>query len=63
MNASNPMKRYRTPENLKDSYFNLDLFVSSKNKGELTIFIYDQSLIKGYEKMRTGFIAKMISRT
>ena len=30
-----------------------------KNKGELTIFINDQSLIKGYEKMRTGFIANV----
>ena len=30
-----------------------------KNKEELTIFINDQSLIKGYEKMRTGFIANV----
>ena len=48
-----------TPENLKDSYFNLDLMFLQKNKGELTIFINDQSLIKGYEKMRTGFIANV----
>ena len=48
-----------TPENLKDSYFNLDLMFLKKNKGELTIFINDQSLIKGYEKMRTGFIANV----
>ena len=48
-----------TPENLKDSYFNLDLIFLQKNKGELTIFINDQSLIKGYEKMRTGFIANV----
>jgi len=48
-----------TPENLKDSYFNLDLMFLEKNKEELTIFINDQSLIKGYEKMRTGFIANV----
>jgi len=48
-----------TPENLKDSYFNLDLMFLQKNKEELTIFINDQSLIKGYEKMRTGFIANV----
>ena len=48
-----------TPENLKDSYFNLDLLFLKKNKEELTIFINDQSLIKGYEKMRTGFIANV----
>ena len=48
-----------TPENLKDSYFNLELMFLQKNKGELTIFINDQSLIKGYEKMRTGFIANV----
>ena len=48
-----------TPENLKDSYFNLDLMFLKKNKEELTIFINDQSLIKGYEKMRTGFIANV----
>jgi len=48
-----------TPENLKDSYFNLDLMFLQKNKGELAIFINDQSLIKGYEKMRTGFIANV----
>ena len=48
-----------TPENLKDSYFNLDLIFLEKNKEELTIFINDQSLIKGYEKMRTGFIANV----
>jgi len=48
-----------TPENLKDSYFNLDLMFLQKNKEELIIFINDQSLIKGYEKMRTGFIANV----
>jgi len=48
-----------TPENLKDSYFNLDLMFLQKNQEELTIFINDQSLIKGYEKMRTGFIANV----
>jgi len=48
-----------TPDNLKDSYFNLDLMFLQKNKEELTIFINDQSLIKGYEKMRTGFIANV----
>ena len=48
-----------TPENLKDSYFNLDLMFLQKNQEELTIFINDHSLIKGYEKMRTGFIANV----
>lgn len=48
-----------TPENLQDSYFNLDLMFLQKNQEELVIFINDQSLIKGYEKMRTGFIANV----
>ena len=48
-----------TPVNLKDSYFNLDLIFLEKNFKEITIFVNDQSLIKGYEKMRTGFIANV----
>ena len=48
-----------TPVNLKDSYFNLDLIFLEKNFKEITIFVNDQSLIKGYEKMRTWFIANV----
>ena len=48
-----------TPVNLKDSYFDLDLIFLEKDFKEITIFVNDQSLIKGYEKMRTGFIANV----
>jgi len=48
-----------TPSNLKDSYFDMDLIFLENNFKEITIFVNDQSLIKGYEKMRTGFIANV----
>ena len=48
-----------TPVNLKDSYFDLDLIFLEKDFKEISIFVNDQSLIKGYEKMRTGFIANV----
>jgi len=48
-----------TPLNLKDSFFEIDLIFLEKNFKEITIFVSDQSLIKGYEKMRTGFIANV----
>ena len=47
------------PSNFKDSYFNVDLIFVENNFNEITIFINDQSLIRGYEKMRTGFIANV----
>ena len=47
------------PSNFKDSYFDVDLIFVENNFNEITIFINDQSLIRGYEKMRTGFIANV----
>ena len=49
----------RDSVNLKDSYFDLDLIFLEKDFKEISIFVNDQSLIKGYEKMRTGFIANV----
>lgn len=48
-----------TPLNFQDSFFDANMVFLENDKKELTIFFTDESLKRGYEKMRTDFIANV----
>lgn len=48
-----------TPLNFQDSFFDANMVFLDNDKKELTIFFTDESLKRGYEKMRTDFIANV----
>ena len=48
-----------TPSNFLDSFFDVKMIFLESNNKELTIFFDDESLKRGYEKMRTDFIANV----
>ena len=48
-----------TPLNFQDSFFDANMVFLENDKKELTIFFTDESLKRGYDKMRTDFIANV----